>query len=83
MIEYHNHEWYKTVANRLEMPIEKLYKFIEIIYSIVSDSPCYDGKMFDYEFEECSIRLFIRYSLTNGKVHQQALNGKDIVNWMI
>ena len=83
MIQYHSCKWYEMVANRLGIPTEKLYKFIEIIYSIVSDSPCYDGKMFDYEFDECSIRLFIRYSLTNGKVHQQTIDGEDIVNWMM
>ena len=43
MIQYHCYEWYEMVANRLEIPTEKIYKFIEIIYSIVSDSSCYDG----------------------------------------
>jgi len=79
---YHSCKWYETVANRLGIPTEKLYKFIEIIYSIVIDNTCYDCKVFDYEFDECSMELYIRYTMTNGKVHQQIIKGEDIINWM-
>jgi len=81
-IQYHTYNWYETVANILGIPTEKLYKFIEIIYSIVSDNTCFDYKVFDYEFDECVMELYIRYTMTNGEVHQQTFSGKDIVHWM-